>query len=47
MHQSTISALESGAKSFHPWPGWKTRLSLVLGIPADELFEEVDDESAS
>ncbi len=36
-----ISAIERGRR--HVWPGWRSRLSAVFGIPEDELFSPVDD----
>ncbi|MGE5508940.1 MAG: helix-turn-helix domain-containing protein [Chitinophagales bacterium] len=39
IHPVTICQLEAG--KIHPYPGWKERLSKVLGIPEDELFQLV------
>ncbi len=35
-----LSALERGVS--HAWPGWRSRLSDVFGIPEDELFSPAD-----
>ena len=37
--EATISRLEAG--KVYPYPGWKKRLERVLGVPGDELFQEV------
>ncbi len=44
IHPTHLSMLEAG-KVF-PYPGWVQRLSDALGVPGDELFEEVDDGDA-
>jgi transcriptional regulator with XRE-family HTH domain len=40
--EATISRLEAG--KVYPYPGWKKRLSRVLRVPGDELFQEVSDD---
>ena len=42
MAESTVSQLENG--KIYPYPGWKKRLERVLGVPGDELFQEVSDD---
>jgi len=42
IHTSTLSHLISG--KVYPFSGWKRRLSSALGVPGDELFQEVDDD---
>lgn len=39
MHPNIIGKLES--KKIFPYPKWKNQLAQVFGVPADELFEEV------
>ena len=41
IHPATISRLEAG-KQF-AYSGWRRRLAQALGVPGDELFEEVSD----
>lgn len=38
--EATLSRLEN-SKTF-PYPGWKKRLSRVLGVKQEELFKEVE-----
>jgi transcriptional regulator with XRE-family HTH domain len=44
VHPSTLSRLEAG-KEF-AYPAWRRRLGRVLGVPGDQLFEQVDPEEA-
>jgi ribosome-binding protein aMBF1 (putative translation factor) len=41
IHPSEIGRIESGR--LKPYDPWILRLEKVLGVPGDELFEEVDD----
>lgn len=40
---SDISEVERGLRP--AFPGWRSRISRALGVPASELFEEVDDDT--
>ena len=45
MNAAHLSALEAG--KLFPYPGWVDRLSKALGVPGEDLFEEVDDDPAT
>lgn len=45
VHPATLSRLEAG--KLFPYPGWKRRLGKALGVPGDELFEEVNGDSVA
>ncbi len=40
-----LSAIERGVRP--AWPGWRTRLVEVFGIPEAELFQPVDQHDSS
>jgi transcriptional regulator with XRE-family HTH domain len=41
IHPSTLSRLEAGKT--YAYPKWRRSLARVLGVPADELFAEVNE----
>lgn len=44
LYPPQLHQLESGA--VRPYPGYKTRMAVVLGLSVDELFIEVPDDEA-